>query len=55
MTIGQRGDIIYGDMGLPGAPGRDGAPAPYGEKGRLKIVLNVYQTFHFFCIVKNDL
>lgn len=31
--IGQRGDIEYGDMGFPGAPGRDGAPAPYGEKG----------------------
>lgn len=26
LRIGQRGDIEYGDMGFPGAPGRDGAP-----------------------------
>lgn len=41
MSIGQRGDIVYGDMGPPGEPGRDGAPAPYGEKGKFKIVLNI--------------
>lgn len=29
-----RGDIEYGDIGLPGPPGRDGAPAPYGVKGQ---------------------
>lgn len=33
MSTGHRGDIEYGDMGPAGEPGRDGAAAPYGEKG----------------------
>lgn len=37
LQIGQRGDIEYGDIGEPGLPGRDGAPAPYGEKGERPI------------------
>lgn len=35
---GQRGDIEYGDIGFPGLPGQDGAPAPYGEKGKFNIL-----------------
>lgn len=37
IQTGHRGDILYGDMGPPGEPGRDGAPAQYGEKGWIKI------------------
>lgn len=31
---GMRGDIVFGDPGLIGEPGQDGAPAPYGQKGQ---------------------
>lgn len=30
-------------MGPPGEPGRDGAPAPYGEKGKLEIKMQVHR------------
>lgn len=35
-SIGIRGNIVYGDVGLPGSPGRDGrimGPGRKGEKG----------------------
>lgn len=41
IQIGQRGDIEYGDVGFPGLPGKDGAPAPYGEKGTVHLFITL--------------